>query len=496
MAQSIPNFAQPRFSEPLAARSAEAAPAASGENAGDFRAHLAAEKPAQRSAISRDPSPRPARTNRDIEDVRREAGRDATPPAARAPAQTDEAAVIPKGKPDKASNEPCDKPDKPAKAGPTEGSVCELPADAASEEPENTPGIPGGTVQATPSGEVPEPPVPALPTPGLAADAPVVPGQAAPFATSEAIAPAIDGEAQIQQAAPSAAAPAIVVAAGANPAQAEDGAPSAMGAENREAAPQSLTSVPVAGVRDRIAADAAAALARLEMPVEAEDGSVDALAGKAAPAKGDAPEIKLPVSGGEGALKPREAAPRHAFADWVNEFANVQGALHRSGDLVGSLDRAVAGQPPAPGGTDALRPTPLQVLPIEIGMQAARGATRFQIRLDPAELGRVDVQLDIRDNGEVRASLVVDRVETLAMLKRDASNLQYAFEQAGLKQAADGLSFSLRGEGQNNQNAQREGGQHRRQDENADPASVPNVQIAEFSMRRVMIPNSSVDRVV
>ena len=141
-------------------------------------------------------------------------------------------------------------------------------------------------------------------------------------------------------------------------------------------------------------------------------------------------------------------------------------------------------------------PTPLQVLPIEIGMQAARGATRFQIRLDPAELGRVDVQLDIRDNGEVHANLVVDRVETLAMLKRDAQTLQYAFEQAGLKQAADGITFSLRGEGQNNQNAQRDGGHNRRQGENAEPTSVPNAQIAEFAMRRVMIPNSSVDRVV
>ena len=79
------------------------------------------------------------------------------------------------------------------------------------------------------------------------------------------------------------------------------------------------------------------------------------------------------------------------------------------------------------------QPTPLHVLPIEIGLRALAGARQFDIRLDPGELGRVDVNLSISDTGEVSAKMVVDRVETLHLLQRDARTLERAFEQAGLK---------------------------------------------------------------
>jgi flagellar hook-length control protein FliK len=133
------------------------------------------------------------------------------------------------------------------------------------------------------------------------------------------------------------------------------------------------------------------------------------------------------------------------------------------------------------------------MLPIEIGMQAVRGVTNFQIRLDPAELGRVDVKLQIKENGEVNASLVVDRVETLQMLRRDASTLQQAFEQAGLKQSTDGLTFSLRGEGQPGQQQER-GRQGSSQAGLEDVGLQP--QMGELVMRRALIPNTSLDLMI
>jgi len=92
-------------------------------------------------------------------------------------------------------------------------------------------------------------------------------------------------------------------------------------------------------------------------------------------------------------------------------------------------------------------PTPLHVVPIEIGLRALAGGRKFDIRLDPAELGRVDVSLDISDKGEVTARLVVDRVETLHMLQRDARTLERAFEQAGLKPSNAGVEITLRDPG-------------------------------------------------
>lgn len=109
-------------------------------------------------------------------------------------------------------------------------------------------------------------------------------------------------------------------------------------------------------------------------------------------------------------------------------------------DPAAAADPHAAGQPGAQGGT----PTPLHVVPLEIGLRALAGSKRFDIRLDPAELGRVDVALDISDSGEVSARLVVDRVETLHLLQRDARTLERAFEQAGLKPTDGGVEISLR----------------------------------------------------
>jgi flagellar hook-length control protein FliK len=89
-------------------------------------------------------------------------------------------------------------------------------------------------------------------------------------------------------------------------------------------------------------------------------------------------------------------------------------------------------------------PVPLGAVPIEIGLKSLAGLNRFEIRLDPAELGRIDVQLEIGDGGEVKAHLTVDRVETLALLQRDARTLERAFEQAGLKPSEGGIDLTLR----------------------------------------------------
>jgi len=87
-------------------------------------------------------------------------------------------------------------------------------------------------------------------------------------------------------------------------------------------------------------------------------------------------------------------------------------------------------------------------VPVEIGLRALQGLKEFQIRLDPAELGRVEVKLEIDEDNLVTAKVVVDRVETLHLLQRDARTLERAFEQAGLKSSDGGIDFSLRDQGQ------------------------------------------------
>jgi hypothetical protein len=87
---------------------------------------------------------------------------------------------------------------------------------------------------------------------------------------------------------------------------------------------------------------------------------------------------------------------------------------------------------------------PIAGLAIEFAARLQTGRNRFEIRLDPPELGRVDVRLDVDREGNVTSRLVVERSETLDLLRRDASQLERALQQAGLKTADNSLQFSLR----------------------------------------------------
>jgi len=108
--------------------------------------------------------------------------------------------------------------------------------------------------------------------------------------------------------------------------------------------------------------------------------------------------------------------------------------------------------------TPAEKGVPIAGLAVEIVAKATEGSKRFEIRLDPAELGRIDVRLDVDQTGKVTSRLVVDRQETLDLLRRDAHQLERALANAGLD-TGGGLEFSLRDQNSANRDQQqREGG--------------------------------------
>ncbi|HEY1475004.1 MAG TPA: flagellar hook-length control protein FliK [Pseudolabrys sp.] len=87
---------------------------------------------------------------------------------------------------------------------------------------------------------------------------------------------------------------------------------------------------------------------------------------------------------------------------------------------------------------------PLAGVAIEIAGMAQAGKNHFEIRLDPPELGRIEVRLAVDRDGHVTSRLIADRSDTLDLLRRDASGLERALQDAGLKTADNGLQFSLR----------------------------------------------------
>jgi flagellar hook-length control protein FliK len=86
---------------------------------------------------------------------------------------------------------------------------------------------------------------------------------------------------------------------------------------------------------------------------------------------------------------------------------------------------------------------PVTALAVEINRQAMNGKTQFDIRLDPPELGRLNVKLEVDGNGQTRTHLVVERGETLDMLTTDSRSLERALQQAGLKAEPGSVTFEL-----------------------------------------------------
>jgi flagellar hook-length control protein FliK len=83
---------------------------------------------------------------------------------------------------------------------------------------------------------------------------------------------------------------------------------------------------------------------------------------------------------------------------------------------------------------------------LDIAAKSHDGLKQFDIRMDPPELGRVDVRLSIDNSGKVQAHLTADQPQTLALLQKDSTVLRGALRDAGLNMAQNGLNFSLKGQ--------------------------------------------------
>ncbi len=152
-------------------------------------------------------------------------------------------------------------------------------------------------------------------------------------------------------------------------------------------------------------------------------------------------------------LSPRDHAARPA-ADTTQS-----GALSTQTQATHSVANAPSAEQPQ----QATQTVPVAGLAVEIATQARAGKNRFEIRLDPPELGRIDVRLDMDKDGNVTSRLLVERSDTLDLLRRDAHQLERALNDAGLKTAGTAMEFTLRDQGfanNNNRDGARDGTQH------------------------------------
>ncbi len=115
---------------------------------------------------------------------------------------------------------------------------------------------------------------------------------------------------------------------------------------------------------------------------------------------------------------------------------------------------------------------------LQITKAIADGQNEFTIRLNPPELGRVEVRLEFGADGGVKAALSAEKPETLNLLQRDAAALERALNDAGLKTNSGSLNFSLQqGETEAGQNSDTGAGSLSGAGEDAGEDYLPEVEI-------------------
>jgi len=147
----------------------------------------------------------------------------------------------------------------------------------------------------------------------------------------------------------------------------------------------------------------------------------------------------LPHAGAQGAVAPTDTSAQAASAVQA-PFTNTTSTASAS---TATLTATAAGA----------TTVPINGIPVEIAAAIRSGKSRFDISLDPAELGRIDVRINVDRNGNVTSHLTVEKPETLQLLRQDAPQLQRALDDAGLKSGSNGLSFSLRDQNSSGQNS-------------------------------------------
>ena len=122
---------------------------------------------------------------------------------------------------------------------------------------------------------------------------------------------------------------------------------------------------------------------------------------------------------------------------------------------------------------EAAKPN-VAALAVEISAKSQSGAKQFDIRLDPPELGRVEVRLSIDAAGKASAHLSADQPQTLDLLQKDSAVLTRALRDAGLDVSQNSLNFSLRQQAQG-----QDGGTGRGHGRNARALSLTATRIIE-----------------
>jgi flagellar hook-length control protein FliK len=107
-----------------------------------------------------------------------------------------------------------------------------------------------------------------------------------------------------------------------------------------------------------------------------------------------------------------------------------------------SADTISQAKPTAPA------PAPAPTIAAEIIKRFEGKSTRFELRLDPPELGRVEIRLEVGRDQRVTALVMAENPQTLSELMRSARDLERSLSGSGLQLSDQGLQFDFGGTAQ------------------------------------------------
>lgn len=180
--------------------------------------------------------------------------------------------------------------------------------------------------------------------------------------------------------------------------------------------------------------------------VEGEEGLLPELAAEMLGEHG--PHLQNPLAGGVMVFD--LASQQQAAAGNGGQPANGLAAVAGSAAPAATQGTQHAAQTQAARHPQAMVPPGEQVA-VHIKRAASEGLDTISIKLDPGNLGKVEVTMEVSSDGRLLAVIAADKPDTLAMLQKDAQQLEQSLRDSGLKTSQDSLNFMLREQGQNGQ---------------------------------------------
>lgn len=186
-------------------------------------------------------------------------------------------------------------------------------------------------------------------------------------------------------------------------------------------------------------------------------------------------EFQSALKGGTDAVSGVSGTSGNQGVEAGQSIFNVQSGALKGKAVAGNASTVSAKTVPTNELVDQIK--------VSISKAAKEGLEKININLKPKELGNIQVKLEVDHDGNMKASIIASRPETLDLLQKDASVLRQALADAGLKTGDNAFSFSYRGEHQQNaESFAQNGNGHRNGSESAfNNSDAPNAEADDLT---------------